>query len=438
MNWTNLKLVQRSISINSIKSALPQASALFVILIIFVGNIAGIIEFGANNATGIDLHPEALTNTTAPFSIPKLFGYEEFVLLLISGILLSLFLPIMTPIGACLLVALLAIPPIYIGVTQSFRETPLPMQYSLLVLMVLFGINVLINYFAEARKKQKMLDVFGRFIPPEIANQLTKQSDLLNLEGQSKELTVFFCDLINFTQLSEQLSPRDIVKLLNEYFTVMTEVLYEQGATIDKYMGDCVMAFWGAPIPQEDHAHRAVIASFEIQKRLKTLAQTFEENGWPAPSVGIGINTGVMNVGNMGSKYRLAYTVIGDAVNLAFRLEDLSRTYNAPAIVGEGTINAAKDIVFKELDAVTVRGKSNMTRIYQPVCLRSELTAVHEQELKNHHSAMENYYAKRYGLALKQFEELKSESESIEYYQHMINISRDRMVQERSQPETSI
>jgi len=429
MNWLNLKLLQKPISIRSIKSASSQASTLLIILILFICNIAGILEFGANTLTGIAIHPEAFTNT-GPFSIPNLFNYEEFVLLLFSGIILSLLLPILTPMGACLFIVLLSLPPIYIGVTQSFRETPLPMQYSLLVLMVLFGINVLINYFSEAQKKQKMLDVFGRFIPPEIANQLSKQSDLveLDLEGQSKELTVFFCDLINFTQLSEQLSPKDVVSLLNEYFTVMTEVLYEQGATIDKYMGDCVMAFWGAPIPQKDHARKAVLASFEIQRRVKTLAASFEERGWPAPTVGIGINTGVMNVGNMGSKYRLAYTVIGDAVNQAFRFEDLTRTYHASSVVGQTTAETVGDVVFKELDSVTVRGKSSTTRIYEPVCLADELTTETQNLLDKHKAALENYYGQRYELALGQFQELKAKGNSEKYYDYMISKTSEKLM----------
>lgn len=423
MSWLNLKLMQKSMSLQAIKSASPQVSILLIIFFLFICNIAGILEFGANTITGIAIHPEAITNT-GPFSIPNLFTYPEFVLLIFSGVLLGLLLPILTPAGACLLVFLTALPPIYIGIDQSFRETPLPMGYSLLVLMVLFGVNVLINYFDEAQKKQKMLDVFGRFIPPEIAHQLSKQSDLveLDLEGQSKELTVFFCDLINFTQLSEQLSPKDVVSLLNEYFTVMTEVLYKQGATIDKYMGDCVMAFWGAPIPQQDHARKAVIASFEIQKRVKTLASSFEERGWPAPSVGIGINTGVMNVGNMGSKYRLAYTVVGDAVNQAFRFEDLTRTYSSSTVVGQATAESAEDIIFKELDSVTVRGKSSTTRLYQPVCMADELTAELKQTLEKHAGAMDNYYSGNYDLAQNQFQELKSETGAEEYYSYMLSL----------------
>lgn len=424
MKWRDLNVIQQSLNADSIKS--PQAIILQIILLVFIGNITGVIEFGANNLIGIGVHPSILSssisNTDGAFSLPGLFRSSEFVILLLSGILLALFLPTLTPIAACILVVLLAIPPLYIGLTYPFRDSPVPMQYSLLVLMVMFGVNVLINYFQEARKKQQLVDIFGRYMPPEIADQLSSKSGLLNLDGESKELTVFFCDLINFTRLAEQLSPKQVVSLLNEYFTSMTEVLYKHGATIDKYMGDCVMAFWGDPIPHKDHARRCIMASFEIQKKVEALASSFEARGWPAPTVGIGANTGTMNVGNMGSKYRLAYTVIGDAVNLAFRFESLTRRYHVAVIVGEQTAKSIDDIIFRELDTVTVRGKSNTTAIYQPVCMQSDLTADMKLMLADHKIALKHYYEQKFELAEQQFSKLLADSGD-PYYQHMASMA---------------
>jgi len=293
----------------------------------------------------------------------------------------------------------------------------------LLVIMMLFGVNVLITYFTEARRKQHLVEVFGRYVPPHLADQLAKRPGYLNLKGESRELTICFCDLINFTEMAERLPPNEVVSVLNEYFNVMTDVLYEHGATIDKYMGDCVMSFWGAPVPQPDHAKRAVHAALEIQDRIHELTVSFAKRNLPAPAIGIGINTGVVNVGNMGSRHRMAYTAIGDSVNLAFRLESLTRTYSAPIVVGQHTKDLVDDVVFKELDTVTVRGKSTHTRIYQPLCYKSKLSLEGKQSLKLHKTALENYYAKRYDLAVKQFGALGKKGFSPDYYQRMIDQS---------------
>jgi len=242
---------------------------------------------------------------------------------------------------------------------------------------------------------------------------------LLELEGESKDMTVFFCDLKNFTGFSEQLSPKDLVSLLNEYFTLMTEILYRHGATIDKYIGDSIMAFWSAPVSQEDHARRAIMASFEMHEEIEKLSEDFIGRGWPGPTMGVGINSGEMNVGNMGSKYRLAYTVIGDTVNLAARVEAMTRIYGVPTIVGEGTASAADDVVFRELDTVQAKGKSNTSRIYQPICRKDELTEQQKNMLHQRRAAMDSYYAEDTEAALQAFTQLLADTDE-DYYRYMI------------------
>jgi adenylate cyclase len=240
------------------------------------------------------------------------------------------------------------------------------------------------------------------------------------MDGESRFMTVLFCDLRNFTGMSEKLDPKEVVKLLNEYFTIMTAVLHRHSATIDKYVGDSIMAFWGAPLPQEDHVQRAVLAAFEMHTEMHKLASIFHMRGLPTPTIGIGINSGVMNVGNMGSRYRVAYTVIGDPVNLAFRLQGKTREYGVSTIVGEGTANLYPEMAFRKLDTVTVRGKTMGSHIFEPVCLRSELTAGMKQKLDRHQEAIDVYYGSDRDMAEDLFERLFRDYPNDPYYAAML------------------
>ncbi len=420
MNWPELKLTQASI-----RTEWPQVSVLVILVLVFAGNVIGLLEFGTDNFPGVSLNTGIFSSRGA-FFVPEVVASLEYWIMVVSGLVLAILMPLLTPISASILVALLTIPPLYLSLGMPYREPQIPMQYSLLVLLVLFGMNVLLKYFAETQKKQKLLSDFGRFVPPEIVSQLNRQPGLLELEGVSKDMTVFFCDLKNFTGFSEQLSPKDLVSLLNEYFTLMTEILYKHGATIDKYIGDSIMAFWSAPVPQEDHARRAVMASIDMHAGVEKLSADFIRRGWPGPTMGAGINSGEMNVGNMGSRYRLAYTVIGDAVNLAARLEAMTRLYGVPTIVGEETANSIEDVAFRELDTVVAKGKSTSTRIYQPIGLTKDLSDEQRLFLAKHDTALQSYYAKDVETARKLFTELHCESGEETYYQYMIKRLSDR------------
>jgi adenylate cyclase len=191
-------------------------------------------------------------------------------------------------------------------------------------------------------------------------------------------------------------------------FTPLTRIIYRQKGVIDKYMGDAVMAFWGAPLPDAEHAAHAVAAAFEIQEELLRLADDFRARNWPAIRMGIGINTGVMRVGNMGSTYRMAYTVVGDAVNLAARLQDLTRVFRTRIIVGERTRRAFPAPTYRELGLVQVRGKNSLVRIYEPCnpAIDPESTLV--ANMTRHNEALANYYARDWETASEQFMKLKS------------------------------
>ena len=227
--------------------------------------------------------------------------------------------------------------------------------------------------------------------------------------------------------MSEQLTPPDLAELLNTYFTEMTHVLREHGATIDKYIGDAIMAFWGAPIARADHANDALSAGLAMVNHLPKLRDIFEQRGWPYLDIEVGINTGTMNVGNMGSRYRLAYTVIGDAVNLAARYEALTRLYGTQVIVGEATRLANPGVVFRELDHVRVKGKGMATRLYEPIGNDKRLSP---ELLAEHQRALNAYYAADWQNAEQGFASLASQTTDQTYY----SLMRDRIRKQQATP----
>jgi adenylate cyclase len=355
-------------------------------------NAAGVIEFNPGSG-GFRLRPELL------FSLPAQARSVEFLLLAFLGSLLCVAIPVLTPIRASLATLAVLVPLAWFGIGNPRAGASFPIEFSFLTIGMVYALHVLASYFRETHSRQRILSVFGQYIPPELACQIGNDPASLSLEGESKRLTVFFCDLQNFSGVAEQLNPKQLTILLNEYFTAMTEILFRHGGTIDKYIGDSIMAFWGAPVAQADHARRAVLSSFEMHSTIAALAETFTRRGWPAPGMGIGINTGLMSVGNMGSKYRVAYTVVGDAVNLASRLESLTRVYQVPTIVSAQTREDCPGIAFRSLDIVQVRGKHNRTLIYEPVCVASEMCDALRAKLERHEQALAPFIDGQYAKA---------------------------------------
>jgi adenylate cyclase len=195
-------------------------------------------------------------------------------------------------------------------------------------------------------------------------------------------MTILFSDVRGFTTISEGLDPKELSLLMNEFLTPLSRIVYKHRGTIDKYMGDCIMAFWGAPLADEGHAHNSIVAGLEMLKTLEDLQPHFKERGWPPIHIGVGLNTGRVSVGNMGSEVRVAYTVMGDAVNLASRLEGITKEYGVGIVVGENTKAAAPGFVYRELDLVKVKGKDEPVAIFEPLGLVGEVETTVLEELK--------------------------------------------------------
>lgn len=230
-----------------------------------------------------------------------------------------------------------------------------------------YASSMLLNYVASRRRALQIRTMFSQYVPKEVVARLVERPDLLKLGGEARELTLMFTDLANFTAMSERLTAEETVEVLTEYFNVMTAIIHRYGGTVDKFIGDAVMAFWGAPLLDPLHAEHAVRAAIDMQMAMQALAVRLTERGLPTIAMRIGVHTGRVVVGNIGSQSRFSYSVIGDAVNLASRLEGANKAFGTGILVSEATATLLPaDIGLRLLDRVIVKGKSASIAVYTP------------------------------------------------------------------------
>jgi adenylate cyclase len=225
------------------------------------------------------------------------------------------------------------------------------------------------GYFVEARARRGLVRLFGTYVPPQLVDEMLVKPGHYSMRAQSRQMTVMFCDMREFTRISEHMAPADVQAFLNKHFSRLAAIISAHRGTVDKYMGDCVMAFWGAPIETANHATLAVRAALDMAQAVRELNSSHVADGRPEVSVGIGINSGVMSVGDMGSAARRSYTVVGDAVNLASRLEGLSAYYGVEIVASGATRELAPGFVWQELDSVLVRGRAQPVSVFTPLAL---------------------------------------------------------------------
>jgi adenylate cyclase len=245
-------------------------------------------------------------------------------------------------------------------------------------------------------------------------------------------MTVLFSDVRGFTTISEGLNPKELSALMNQFLTPMTRVIHERRGTIDKYMGDAIMAFWGAPLEDHAHALHAIQAGMDMLARISEINKTFLARGWPEVKIGIGINSGLMSVGNMGSEFRMAYTALGDAVNLGSRLAGLTEKYGVALLVSESTRNAVPEYAYREVDRVRVKGKEQPTTIYEPLCLKEDVDAKWQAELKLYRETLRLYRAQVWDSAEMNFLNLQRNSRAPGLYG--VYISRVALFRRQSPP----
>lgn len=342
----------------------------------------------------------------------------EIVLLVVFGLTFAVLGPTLSPAAATALAGGLLVAHVGLNLTLwSAADLVLPLASGIVMLLTMYLVNMSYGYFVETRGKRALTQRFGSYIPPELVSEMAREPDDYSMDATSKELTVLFSDVRGFSGIAEGLPPKDLSELMNLFLTPMTHVIHHRRGTIDKYMGDAIMAFWGAPVDDDAHALHAVQAAFGMIEKVEEINRAFTARKWPSIRIGIGISTGTMSVGDMGSQFRRAYTVLGDTVNLGSRLESLTRVYGVYIIVSEATKALTPEYRYRELDRVRVKGKEAPVTIFEPLGLKEDLPAHWIDELKLHKQALAYYRAREFDKAAKIFGRLAKESRSPALYE---------------------
>lgn len=305
-----------------------------------------------------------------------------------------------------------------INVPAPGETSFVPIVAPIFVMALTYGTNVIYKFILEQRDKHFLKDTFGTYISPDLIDQMYEQKQEPQLGGEESVHTAFFTDIQSFSAFSEKLSPTDLVELLNDYLTEMTDILLEHKGTLDKYIGDAIVAFYGAPVPVPEHEYLACLTAIDMQIRLDELRKKWQSEGDRWPEIvhnmqnRIGIATGDMVTGNMGSAMRMNYTMMGDTVNTAARLESSAKQYGVYIQVGEATYVATKDrFEWRDLDFVVVKGKSEPVRVYELISTKDNLPDGYGELLTAYQGALELYRSQKWDEALAGFRDADSKED---------------------------
>ncbi len=353
----------------------------------------------SESAPGVEIHANVIDNILQNDFIQEPWyarGLSAWLLVLV-GVVRAVLLAYARPLTGALASAGCIVGLVFLGYHLMFSEgLIINIVYPILAAALVFMTVMLFNYFFEGRQKRFIKNAFGTYLSPALVDQLVDQPEKLSLAGEEKELTVLFSDIRGFTSISEKLTAEGLASFLNEYLTPMSDIVMETRGYVDKFIGDAVMAFWGAPLDDPGHAKNAARASLKMMQSLHALQPQWDARGLPAIDIGIGLNTGLMSVGNMGSESRFNYTVMGDNVNLGSRLEGLNKPYGTNIIVSETTRAALGDgFHCRLLDKVRVKGKLEPVRIYELVAEGAPSDAVRE-EVEGFEDAFQAYQEQRW------------------------------------------
>jgi adenylate cyclase len=316
---------------------------------------------------GVETHANVLSSMLDGKSIykPDYALGVEVALLILVGFTLAFVLPALTATSALGFSLSMLLVPMALNLFL-FGEYGMvfPLATLLLLSFLAYMLNMSYGYFIESRAKRELTQLFGSYVPPQLVDEMVQDPSNHTMKATNKDMTVMFCDLRGFTQLAENMEPTQLQHLLNNVFSRLTQVIIARRGTIDKYMGDCVMAFWGAPVSMPNHAELAVQAALDIAQVVAQINTEHRIKGLPDVKLGIGINTGMMCVGDMGSFMRRSYTVVGDAVNIASRLESLTKHYSVDVLAGSTTKMQTPQLDWKLVDTVILNGKTEALSMY--------------------------------------------------------------------------
>ena len=345
---------------------------------------------------GVEIHANVVDGILSGNIVQEpAWGYGlEFIQLLLAGIILALILPALGALSSLLLtIFFLAVGWGFNYYLWSALKLDVPIAADFSALILIFMTDIVSGYFTEGRKQKNMESLFGQYVPPELVKKMADDPLKYSMAGRNAEMTVLFSDIRGFTAISESLTATQLAAYINEYLTNMSQIISEDEGTLDKYIGDAIMAFWGAPVDNAKHASFAIKSALRMSEETDRLAESFKSRGLPAFNIGIGLNAGNMVVGDMGSSYRKNYTVMGDPVNLASRLEGLTKYYGLRILVGESVKALTPEYLYREIDRVKVKGKETVVTIYTPIGLASEITSEIKKEIEAWSEVLAEYYA---------------------------------------------
>lgn len=348
---------------------------------------------------GVEVHANIIQGILdqAIMHKPEYIMGFEILIIIVLGLTLTFVLPMLSPLwgSAAVLAAISAILGMDIYAWYSLQIV-LPITASLLLIALLYVLNMTLGFFMESRGKRHLTQLFGQYVPPELVEEMSRNMEAINLDGEIRNMSVLFTDVRGFTTISENMEPQELTRFINAFLTPLTRIIHTNRGTIDKYMGDAIMAFWGAPLEDAQHARHALNAAMEMIAELPKLNASFKQQGRPEIHIGVGVNTGPMNVGNKGSDFRVDYTVLGDNVNLGSRLEGLTKTYGVDIIVGPNTRHAVPEFEYRELDLVRVKGKDKPVTLYEPIGLVDQVDKAVRSQIKKFHHALQLYRAQKW------------------------------------------
>lgn len=350
------------------------------------------------------------------------------------GLLMSMIFPVM---GAASMVAAGTVLLVCV-VWGNFQlwdiyKLDFPLVLLLLLIVLVTAINLIYGFLSESQTRKIIKGMFDQYVPPAHIDSMLDDPDNYSFDGESKDLTVLFADIRNFTTISEKLSATELKNLMNDFFTPITKIIFENSGTIDKYVGDMVMAFWGAPLEDLNHHENSVKAALLMLEKVEELRPIFLEKGYPEIAIGIGVNSGMMNVGDMGSIYRRSYTVLGDAVNLSSRLEALTKFYGIKLLVGEAAIKGLDGFLFRHIDRVKVKGKIKAVDCFEPMCTLDKADAELHLRVSDYHKALDYYYAQDWDRAeniLKALQQSEPDALLYKLYLERIEVLREQVLAE--------
>ncbi len=407
--------------------------------IVFVGTSAiGLLDLRSTPLDpvlpGVQVHAEIVEQVLDGDYLyrPQFFDQVELLAILSAGFLAIFLVPFVSIATSTVLVIFLVLSGVlaslYAYQTYGYLVDPL---YPGLTITMLFIMSSILSNLRSESERRMIKNAFGHYISQDLMAELTSDPDKLRLGGEVRELSVMFTDVRNFTTISEAMTPAEVIQMMNDFLTPMTSIVMEERGTVDKYMGDAMMAFWNAPLDVPDHAKHACRAALRMAEALELINEAAkaraEQEGRDYHEIrtGIGVATGPCSVGNMGSKQRFAYSALGDTVNLASRLEGQTKPYGVPVMVPEATANATDGLAFLELDLIRVKGKVEPERIYALIGLENIAENVGFKTHKDQHDEMLALYrAREFKKAAKACKTLKTAAMAAEitgYYDLMID-----------------